>query len=1140
MKKQIFTGAQSSMKRCKSFSQRALLLAVAAFMFICTVSAQDKKITIKQTNKQLSEILNEIEAKSGYSFLVRSSDLNLNQSVSIDAKDKSITEILAILFKNKDINYEVSGNRISIFIPQKTTDKLPTQKNTKRITGTVTDQQGESIIGATVAVKGKTSGTVTDINGSFILNEVNNDDILTISYIGLKSKDIRVGTNSSFIIILDDNSIELREVIALGYTTQKRRDMIGSVAKITSEQFIAPANSNFAASLQGKASGVYVSGNNIRIRGMNSISLSTQPLWIIDGVPGNASNLNPNDIESINVLKDAAATALYGSSGANGVITVTTKSMKGQKSQISVELNSGISNYMSTGYDLLNTEEFINAYDISKQNATKYSGGTYVPYDPNKAFDWNSKITNRMTRDQALANSFNMFNEASRQGNYNQVYMSASKGFDKGSALFSANYRQDEGQLKGISSSKLTTRTYFTFSPARNVDFTVSSINIFSESVSSGATLDLLRPPHMPLYDETDPTGYWAAASNPIIASDQSFRLQNGASFVSNNYLKMNIELPFIQGLSIGGVLSANFASSKALDWYAKELQAYGAGNAQISTASENFGFDNSYLFRAEMNYNRTFGDHTVGAFAMAEGKKGYDDGLSASGYNLNGTYAMLGNPANMTSMVSTKSEGGSVNYIGRVTYKYKDRYLFEGNIRRDGMSSLSVNNRWATFPSVGFGWVASDEAFFKFDAMNFLKFRGSIGKTGNASVPAFVYMNSYQINNYGWYSYDTYKFTTVRNLASDVKWETSDNLDFGFDFGFFENRINGSAAYYNKQTSGLLVQVPLPLSTGVSYAGIQPPAPNAFWYNIGNMKNEGFEFSVSAKVINTNDFSWDVSYNHTINKNMVLSIEPNIDLAGSGIFGLSNFTLTTKGEKLATYYLPDFAGIDPDKGIPMIWERDAAVFTQTGKTVRTGNMIPATSVNAGKNQFLQSGKASTPDFFGGLRNSFRYRNFDLNVMLTYSGGNYFIDNAHNQITTMGFGMYNLSKTIVEDSWKQPGDNAKYPEMIYNGGFYYKDNGDPSTTRSNAATMTNQYLKSGDNVQLKEITLGYTLPKSLLNILKIERIRLYANINNVAYWSKSGSEMNPEVVITSNNIDGAQRFNSLLSRTFSVGLNLNF
>jgi TonB-dependent starch-binding outer membrane protein SusC len=1139
MRKRILIGAQLAMKSCDSFAKRAVFLTIAVFFFICTASAQNQKITINQNNKQLSEILNEIESKSGYSFLVRSTDLNLKQMVTINAKDKTISEILSILFKDKDINYEINGNRISIFIPQKTAEKV-TPKNTKKITGVVTDQKGETIIGAAVAVKGKSGGTVTDLNGKFSINDISNDDILVFSFIGLNSKEVKVGTSSSLNVVLEEKAFELKEVVALGYTTQKRRDMIGSVAKITSEQLISPANTNFSASMQGKASGVYVSGNNIRIRGVNSISLSSQPLWIIDGVPGNASNLNPNDIESVTVLKDAAATALYGSSGANGVITVTTKSMKGKKSQISVELNSGISDYMSSGYDLMNTEEFINAYDLSKMNATKYTKGTYVPYDPNKAFDWNAKITNRLTREQALANSFDMFKEASRVGFYNQFYLSASKGFDKGSALFSTNYRTDEGQLKGISSSKLTTRVYFTYSPVENVDFIYSSINIFTKGVSSGATLELQRTPFMPLYDSNDPTGYWSAAANPIIASDPLYRERSNSSFGSNNYLKMNINLPSIKGLSIGGVLTANFAGSRSLDWYAKELQAYGAGNSQVSTATENFGFDNSFLYRAEMNYNRTFGSHTVGAFVMGEGTKGYESGLNASGYNLNGTYAMLGNPGNMLTMASTKSEGGSVNYIARATYKFKDRYLFEGNIRRDGISTLSENNRWATFPSLGLGWVVSDESFFKFDAMNFLKFRGSVGKTGNASVPAFVYLNAYQINNPGWFSYDNYNFTTVRNLASDVKWETSDNLDLGFDFGFLQNRINGSAAYYNKQTSGLLVQVPLPLSTGVSYAGIQPPAPNAFWYNIGNMKNEGYEFSLSAKVINTNNFSWDVSYNHTINENEVLSIEPNIDKAGSGIFGLSNYTLTTKGEKLATYYLPDFAGIDPDKGIPMIWERDAAVFAQTGNTVRTGNKIPATSINAGKNQFILSGKSATPDYYGGLRNTFKYKDFDFSVMITYAGGDYFIDSALSQITTVGFGQFNLSKTFVEDSWQKPGDNAKYPEMIYNGGFYYKDNGDLSTTRSNAAPMTNQYLKPGDNIQLREITFGYSLPKLLVNKLKIDRIRFYANVFNVAYWAKAGNEMNPEVAIQNNNIDGAQRFNSLLSRTCSFGFNLNF
>jgi len=536
-------------------------------------------------------------------------------------------------------------------------------------------------------------------------------------------------------------------------------------------------------------------------------------------------------------------------------------------------------------------------------------------------------------------------------------------------------------------------------------------------------------------------------------------------------------------------------------------------------------------------------GDHTINILGIAEGKKYFNFPLNVSGYNLNGTYPMLGTPGNIESASATRKENGNLAFIGRLAYNYKNKYIVEGNIRRDGLSTLSKNNRWAVFPSVGAGWIITEESFWNIPAINMIKIRGSIGKTGNAAVPDFSYLPGFNINFPNIGSYGEYMFTSISNIASDIKWETSDNTDIGFDFGLLNNRLNGSVAYYNKETSGLLLRVPLAPSAGMLVSGVS--ASNTVWQNVGNMRNSGIEFGINANLVNTKNLTWSLSFNNTWAKNKVLSLDPSVDLTGKGIFGTFNSTtLTRSGGELATYYVSDFAGIDPQKGIPMIYERDADIYAKTGETVKTGRIIPATRSNCDNNRFYLAGKSYIPSYYGGLSNTLRFQNFDLNIMISYTGGHYYFDQMEWRLQYVHIGENALSSDLIENSWKQPGDIAKYQEIIYNGGFYYDNEGNLTTTISpgpnNDYPNTTQFLKKADNVQLKEVTLGYSLPRKIANKWALENLRIYSNINNLLYWAKDQHNGNPDVEIQSNNVDGVVRYESFMTRTISLGLSLTF
>lgn len=1122
----------------------SMMLFLSTEIIYANSYAEQTSLSLKLKNATITQVLESIEKQTEFHFYYNNSLIDSEKKVSIDMMDVDVFAVLDKLFANTNVNYKVINKDIILTV-KKMVGSSSNQASSRIIKGIVTDKHGEPLIGVSISVKGEANkGTITGIDGDYELSGILVGTSLIFSYVGMEPKEVTVGKENVINIILDDAAFNLDEVVALGYTTQKRKDMIGSVAKISAD-ISTPAYSNITGALQGKASGVFVSNDKIRIRGVNSISLDTEPLWIIDGIPGNGSDLNPNDIESVTILKDASATALYGSSGVNGVIAITTKSYAGQKSALNIEVDGGFSNLMGTGYKMMDSRGFIELYDMAIQNDSKYTGNAPYEWDPNMAFNGNPKIPAdrySMTREQAMANSHGGINDYTQTGKYYQIHMTATKGFDKGNAMLSVTYRNTESTQIGPHYDKLLMRTSLNFSPVKFLNINFNSIDHFYNNRTNAAGSILTRTPFMPIYDSTSPTGYWAPGENPIIRGNDDYRETRSKGISSTNYLKVTLDIPFVPGLTISGIGSANFDASRYTDWYHKELLDF--NNQSVSKADDNANFAYSFLARGEINYNRTFGDHAIGVLALAEGRRNHSAPVNASGYNLNGSYHILGTPGNMMSMNSLRTEGGSMAYIGRVTYKYKEKYLFEGNIRRDGLSSLSTNHRWSTFPSIGLGWVLSEESFFKIPFISLLKLRGSWGKTGNAAVPAFVYLPTFSVMSPSGSTYEEYMFTAFNNLASDVKWETSDNTDVGIDFGFLNNRINGSVAYYNKETSGLLLQVPLPPSAGIKIEATQNNVSNSIWNNVGNMRNNGVEFNISANAITTKDFSWDIAYNHTWMANKVLALDPSVDLTGSGVFG-SNSTLTKAGGELATYYLADFAGIDPEKGIPLIWERDPVVFAETGETVRTGKKVPASASNVGNNQFYLEGKSTLPSFYGGLRNSFRYKDFDLSFLITYSGGNYFLDYIDWRSHYLHTGENALAVDLLERSWKKPGDIADFPELLMNGGFYYDNEGNASDVMNPPANndnpTTTQYLKNGSNIQLKELTLGYKLPKRLVAKVGMENVRLYFNMTNVLYWAKAGHNGNPEIGVNGgSNINGILRYDSFLPRTCSFGVSVKF
>lgn len=1122
------------------FMKMFSILMLAACLQV-SAKGYSQKLSLSEKNASLGKVIKEIRKKTGYQFFYRDELLLNAKPVDIHVKDASLREVLDLCFRDQPLDYLMENNTI-ILVARRTPLPVPAsvKDTTRTITGRIASEKGGPVPGATVTVVGAGIAIAASDQGEFTLKVPLNARELIISSVGYASTRVVLGRSDKVMVVLKENITADNDVVVVAYGTQKRKDMIGSVSKITGKDISNSAYSDYTQALQGLASGVQVSTQGdgvpgakaqIRIRGVNSISNSSEPLYVIDGVPGAGGSwsLNPGDIESVTVLKDAIATAIYGSRASNGVILVTTKAGKAGNGLFQADLRTGISSFADKGFHFANTETQLAAMDLAVQNDSKDPNARY---NPNDGFSWNAKMPTLTTRTAAEQTHTNMADAVARTGSFREANLSLSKGSDKTTMFFSLNYRNDKGVMIGSSQDRIIARANLNFTPVKNLDLGFRTGNSFSSGKTGAGfyNANVMWLPWMPVYDTASATGYWNVAANPLAMADHNLRDNNTNSFNSFGTFTAGYNIPFVEGLSLKANVGYNYSQSKYLFWSDKNMLERNTQATSVADESNSNGFTALANFGA--NYTRTIGDHSFNAVFGYEMQKGWNDYMSISGKDLNGTHHLVGTPGTIVSANTSSAQSGLAAWFGRLSYKFMNRYLLEGSLRRDGSSAFSPEKRWGTFTAIGGGWILSDEPFFPFsDWLSLFKIRGSVGQTGNGDIPPYKYLNNYAINSGGgtYMNQQSSYILSVGNPA--ISWETSNNKDLGFDFGLLGGRINGSFAWYQKDVSGLLLQVPLPYSAGIT-------GGNSIWQNIGDMSNRGYELNISATIIRTADFTWEASFNHTINTNRVNKLHPQVDLTGSGI--ITDRTITKKGLKLATYYLPEYAGVDPDKGIPLIWEVDKDVYAKTGQTARTGKKIPLTSTNGANNRMILEGRSGIPDWYGGFSNSFRYKDFDLSMVFTYQGGLYFYDESLRLIREgADKGDYNVLDDLLSGSWKQPGDHAKYPQLQFNGGFYYDDAGNPTAAKSGRFNgFDSRDLQKGNYLKLKNLAFGYNLPVRNPKA-GVTGIRIYADVTNVLTFT-SARGLDPEYQL-GNNVDGLiGGYNMPTTRTYTLGVSVKF
>jgi len=1087
------------------------------------IYSQQTRLSLSMKNVRVMDVLNEIEKSSEFFFFFNEKLVNVDRKVDLIVKDGKIEEILHDLFESTDVNYKVIDKQIILTTLRGRSEEL--QQNVRNVTGKVTDRSGLPLPGVTVIVKGTTKGVTTDNDGSFSLLLPIESKILVFSFVGMRTREVIVENQKIINIVLEEETIGLEEVVAVGYGTKIRRDVTGSITAVKSKDIQNFKASSVDALLQGQGAGIQVSQSNgtpgspvrVMIRGTHSIYADAEPLWVVDGIPiSNPANgiagglrgtagqnylatINPSDIESIEVLKDAAATSIYGSRGSNGVILVTTKSGKKGQGYVTLDASFGVTDFTRNANDIgfANGAEWLDLVDKGRSN---YGLATIK----------NDKDLNNLISQKTAGQLFNVnrisdtnwFDEITRKGDYKEYNFSISRGYEKGTIFSSINYRDEKGVLLGNDFKRITGRINADFEPINNLKAGVK-INIgysdnnqvMNAGVPSGNDVlaaggfNMAVTGSLPIFpkwwDESKGTyfmpasGYNAAASNDI----NNFRFQL-ETYRAIGGIYLDYTLPWIKGLSVRTEWSADINSDIRNFMVKKLLRPKNTSYGEYQPRMQR-----NLNYNVYANYNRTFKEvHNVSATLGTESQLFTSRDIIVFGENFPEENRQFGTQD--AARIPSGGFGGERfirSYFARANYRLKDRYIVSGSIRRDGVSIFTPENRWSTFASGSFGWIFSEEKFMKnLSFVNLAKLRLSYGQTGNQGVP--------QVTSPGWATWPVYGNTGQAASMSTIgvtslTWETTNSYDAGLDFGLFKNRISGSVGYYRQEVDGLLFQVPIPYSSGLPFGA------HKIWSNIGKMRNDGLEFNITTSVIDKGEFKWVTSLNISSNANKLLSINENMDSKGQGI--LSGMTWNKKGSKLSSFFMAEYAGVDKEKGIPMIYEIDRDRYLKTNETVKTGNLIPATTANVNNHKILQEDKTGLPTYFGGFTNAFSWKGFELSAMLTFQGGNYIYDQAEQTSINMGKGGTNLRKDLIGNTWTKAGDNAKYPQIMWDYSYQYGNDGLPVTSKVAYSPVTTQFLYKGDFIRLRTIQLSYTIPTNIIQKAGIKNLRVFVSGNNL-------------------------------------------
>jgi TonB-dependent starch-binding outer membrane protein SusC len=1045
-----------------------------------------QRVSVSEKNVSLEKVFREIERQTDYTFAYTKLHLKKAKPVTITISNAPIEKVLDLCLLDQPFTYTIV-NKIVVITDKKEKvleKELSVASPPVQIQGKVTNENGEPLAGANIAEKGTNNATMSAADGSFGITVASTGAVLVVSYVGYGTKEVSVGNQRTINISLSLANARLNEIVVVGYGSQKRGNITGAVGTVSEEAFENRPNTQLGSVLQGKTAGVQViapsgkpsSGISIRVRGTSSINASSDPLYVVDGVPTtDTRSLNPGDIESVTVLKDASSAAIYGAQGANGVVLITTKRGKSGEPKFELDVYRGYTSVWKK-LDMLNGAQY-------RALMTELGRNT----------DWNKYTANSNWQDEVFQNGTSQNYQLSLSGKNDKTtyYISGGwvqqKGAVRSSEMDRYNFKVNlEQKIKNW----LTIGTNLAYTRYHDVD--VSD----NQAVNQGGVIlgVLSTPPVIGIYNEdgtftSNPFQNW---ENPIAGTDGSERGYKNQRLLGNVYGEISIlpELKFRSNLGTD-------YSNAAYDYFLDPIRtSYGRATGGIGQYNTNLS--NYWIIDNTLTYNKRFSGHSFSALGGMVAQKNRWENSYIEKRNFSGIGVITPNAgAVIQSANADKSEKTNASFISRVTYDFIGKYLVTANFRADASSNFGPGNKWGYFPSFSAGWRISQENFFKgVSFINDLKLRAGWGIVGNDNVRNYAYFGSVVVGaNYpiGGVIQPGSSPSTIQN--DDLKWEETEQANIGLDVSILKSRITFSADAYLKKTKDLLLNVPLPRSTGFD-VGLQ---------NAGSLENKGLEFQVSSKNL-VRTLQWETDFNISFNRNKVTNLVGQTLFAGS-VAGRGDVSYTTEGQPIGQFYGYVADIVDPATG-------NLLYINSKGNS--TFNPAATDRVVIGN---------PNPDFIYGLTNTFTYKNLGLSIFVQGSEGND-IFNATRIETEAMIDPKNQSIAVLR-RWTTPGQVTDIPKA--------------QADNTNNSRISTRFVEDGSYLRIKSATLSYALPGGLLKKAHLGSAKLYVTGENLLTFTDYKG-FDPEVNFQggSNTVQGVDFGTYPQTRNFILGLNITF
>ncbi|AHW58960.1 TonB-linked outer membrane protein, SusC/RagA family [Draconibacterium orientale] len=1125
-----------------------ILLFVGMMQVTASVYSQTTKLSVDAHNQKIVDVLTTIEEQSEFRFFYKNEQVDVNRKVNVNMEDKLVEEVLDNIFAGTDVTYKFFEDKLILLSKEGEIEKdeeiLSQQQKT--VSGSVKDETGEPLPGVTVIIKGTTQGTVTDMDGSYNLPNIPENATLIFSFVGMTTQEIFVGNQSTVNVTLKVDAIGIEEVVAIGYGTVKKSDVTGSVISVDSEDMMKRNPVNIGQGLQGVAAGVSVIRNSgdpsgdatIRIRGVATVNNSADPLFVVDGMQVGSSIefLNPNDVKSIEVLKDASATAIYGARGANGVILITTKKGSNGPTNIKLTANFGVQT-LANKLDMMNAEQFVKAARQAAANdGNILTNDAWINYDKElNSIDWQDEMT-----------------QVALQQNYN---VNVSGGSESTQALMSVGYLNNDGIIINSNFKRITARA--------NIDHKIKDF------IRTGINLSFMRNERygggnlqnyaaiIPTMDDVDengnllnvpvqyPDGTWGhfkregngdtnkGQDNPVAQAETRDSKNYSNRLVTNAYLEFDIA----EGLVFKTIGGLNYSGGSYHGYNMKHDRTY----LSIDRPDE-FNISQyqniSYSVESYLTYDiKIDNKHRLNLMAGHSVSKYVPQDINASALDFPAETIRRIELTNNTSSINAGGglgrESRGQSFFGRVNYSLLDRYLFTATVRKDGSSNFGAGNRYGTFPSASLAWRLTEENFMKdSDLFSNIKLRLGWGQTGNAGNSTNLSVDQLSSNRIAYYHFVDGSesiapgLAQVREIDTNLKWETNEQTNIGLDLGFLDNGLNFSFDYFIRDAKDLLLNRPLRPSTG--YIDI--------YTNAGHIRNSGFEFMASYQK-QMGDWDINIRLNGATLKNEAIDVGNDIyfneDVADGDYW--DRYSLTRNGYPVGSFYG---------------WRVDGIFQNQSEIDALNANVDPENNSGYYQSASTQPGDYKYKDLNDdgwiddqdreiigdgyptlnfGLNLILAYKNWDLNLSAYGVLGQEILSYAYKNQTSMYIaagGYRNVLVDYAQNAWSENNKNNEYPRLT-------------KQDANHNGQVSDAFIKNGDFLKVQNLQVGYTFPKSNIQGLKMENLRLFASIENlftITGYDAGDPEIGTSKVLQTGFDGGRYPF----PRTYVFGLSLGF